>query len=224
MRRAVYFGVLVLLATFALTAGGCARNQEMSALQRQNEELLAKNQDLQSRLAQTQAGEAQLMADLARKDEQISERDRTISALRSQLANRPEQPAAGGSDWERGLVGDRVTVGGDVLFASGKADITARGKRALAPIVNALKTDYSGLPVLVYGYTDSDKITKSKWKDNLELSAARAASVTRYLISRGIDADRLDTVAKGATNFVASNATPAGKAKNRRVEIIVLRR
>ncbi|MHC4074708.1 MAG: OmpA family protein [Planctomycetota bacterium] len=63
--------------------------------------------------------------------------------------------------------------------------------------------------------------TKDKWKDNLELSAQRAITVARYLIQRGIPENEIRAVGCGESRPVASNASSAGKARNRRVEIVV---
>ena len=103
--------------------------------------------------------------------------------------------------------------------------MTRTGKNALSRIVRDIKNSYPNLPVRVYGYTDSDPIKKSKrrWKDNLDLSANRAMAVTRYLIDNGVPKANIETIAMGDSNFVASNKTRAGKAKNRRVDIMVVR-
>jgi chemotaxis protein MotB len=84
-----------------------------------------------------------------------------------------------------------------------------------------LRQKYAGKHIDVVGNTDSEPIKKSAWKDNWELSAERALSVTRYLIERGIAADRVRAVGCGEARPIASNATAAGKGKNRRVEIVV---
>ena len=73
-------------------------------------------------------------------------------------------------------------------------------------------------------HTDSDPIKKSKWKDNWELSAQRALSVLRYLVQRGTPEDRIRATGRGASQPIASNTTASGKAKNRRVEIVVYMR
>ena len=128
--------------------------------------------------------------------------------------------------WDVGKFADKVSVGSDILFASGKATLTSKGKAALANIVADLKGSYAGLPVRVYGYTDSDPIkrTKNLWQDNLDLSANRAMAITRHIVSKGIKAESVETVAMGATRFVAKNDTSASKAENRRVEIVVIKK
>jgi len=90
-------------------------------------------------------------------------------------------------------------------------------------IREVLQQKYPGKQIDVVGHTDTDPINKTKdlWKDNWELSAQRALAVTRYLIARGIDDKMIRAVGCGQARPVVSNATATGKAKNRRVEIVV---
>ena len=78
--------------------------------------------------------------------------------------------------------------------------------------------EYNQSIVDIIGHTDSDGSTES----NQQLSEARAASVSRYLVTQLVDGRRLETVGAGETQPVASNATRAGKAQNRRVEIKIV--
>jgi len=84
-----------------------------------------------------------------------------------------------------------------------------------------LRSKYSGRHIDVVGHTDTDPIKKSPWKDNWELSAERALTVIRYLIQRGIPENQIRASGCGEARPIASNATAAGKARNRRVEIVV---
>ncbi|MFP4054383.1 MAG: flagellar motor protein MotB [Phycisphaerae bacterium] len=223
---------VLLLAGLVLAAGGCctAEKNQINALKEANLKLEDQNKDLRSQLSRAQMSESQLLAELQEKKSDLSRKDEEIDDLQTRLSAGPEvadretgDEAAEG--WERGLVGDKVTVGSDVLFSPGRATLTNAGKQKLQQIVRQLKTTYSDIPVRVYGYTDSDPIVKTKklWADNLDLSANRAMAVTRYLRQQGVEEDRIETIGMGATNFVASNKTKDGKAKNRRVEIIVVR-
>lgn len=127
-----------------------------------------------------------------------------------------------GTDVRRGAHGEIIVrVPGDVLFTSGKVDLKAGSKQSLSQIASVIKSKYAGHTVRVEGYTDSDKITKSKWTDNLELSAHRAMAVYRYLKEQGVNGENMYAAGFGANNPVAPNSG-AGKAKNRRVEIVVL--
>ncbi|MFP4215431.1 MAG: OmpA family protein [Phycisphaerae bacterium] len=221
-----------LLVALTIVAQGCCTEQEqqISALKEANYKLEEQNKDLRSKYSRAQMGQQQQQMELQDARGDLERKEETIEDLRAQLDDQPEPTKRGDGDtatgWERGLVGDKVTVGSDVLFSSGRATLTNKGKETLAKIARQLKGEYQGLPVRVYGYTDSDPIVKTKklWQDNLDLSANRAMAVTRYLIQQDVDKDRLETVGMGATNFVASNKTKTGKAKNRRVEIIVIRK
>ncbi len=78
-------------------------------------------------------------------------------------------------------------------------------------------------PVTVEGYTDNVPISTARYASNWELSAARAAAVVRAFAAIGIDPDRLAAVGYGEQHPVATNATPEGRAHNRRVTILVAR-
>ena len=114
-----------------------------------------------------------------------------------------------------------VTLPNTILFSSGQATLKKATSRELDHIESVLRQKYSNNRIDVVGHTDTEPIKKSKWKDNLELSAQRALTVVRYLIGRGIDNKRIRAVGCGAARPVASNATASGKSKNRRVEIVV---
>jgi chemotaxis protein MotB len=117
----------------------------------------------------------------------------------------------------RGLV---VTVVTDkVLFDSGSAALRANGQPLLALVADAVQAVPN--PVLIDGYTDDVPIATAQYPSNLFLSGARAAQVAQYFMSIGVDPERLFPEGLGARDPVASNATAAGRALNRRVEIIV---
>ena len=105
----------------------------------------------------------------------------------------------------------------DVLFPAGKADLKSAAKTSLQQVASVINSDYAGSTIRVEGYTDTDPIRKSGWKDNLELSLERAAAVHRYLVGRGIPAERLYAAGYGSENPLQS------KAASRRVEIVVVR-
>jgi len=117
----------------------------------------------------------------------------------------------------RGLV---VTVVTDkVLFNSGSAALVPGGDALLALIADALKAVPN--PVLIDGYTDSVPISTEMYPSNLELSSARADRVAEYFMSAGLAEARLFPEGLGSRDPIMSNATAAGRARNRRVEIIV---
>jgi len=121
---------------------------------------------------------------------------------------------------ERGLV---VTVVTDrVLFDSGSADLRAEGYEMLRVIAQALAPLTN--PIIVEGHTDPDPISlsTSRFRSNRELSGARAAAVTDFFERSGIAPTRLRSEGYADTQPMADNSTPEGKARNRRVEIVVL--
>lgn len=119
-----------------------------------------------------------------------------------------------------------VTLPNTILFDAGKATLKKATSTELNHIESVLQSRYPGRQIDVVGHTDSDpiKVTKKMWKDNWELSAQRALAVTRYLIKRGVPEANIREVGCGAARPVASNAAPSGKARNRRVEIVVYMR
>jgi OmpA-OmpF porin, OOP family len=112
---------------------------------------------------------------------------------------------------------EKVTFAADAFFDTNKAILKSEAKVKLDDL--AQKVKLVALEVIVaVGHTDSD--ASDAYND--KLSMRRAAAVKAYLVSKGIDANRVLTEGKGEKQPVASNATKAGKAKNRRVEIEVV--
>jgi outer membrane protein OmpA-like peptidoglycan-associated protein len=114
---------------------------------------------------------------------------------------------------ERGIV---LTIG-DVLFATGKANLSPDANKSVATLAEFLRK-YQKRDVLIEGHTDS--VGKDDY--NLTLSRNRADSVKNKLVGGGIDAGRITTVGYGKKFPLAGNDTNAGKAQNRRVEVIIL--
>jgi OOP family OmpA-OmpF porin len=104
-----------------------------------------------------------------------------------------------------------------VEFETGNATLTPQGQRVLDELLPVLRT-LQGRRFEVVGHTDSD----GGRAQNLVLSAARAESVKAYLVQRGIPEASLSTSGLGPDRPVADNATPQGRARNRRIEFRVL--
>lgn len=118
----------------------------------------------------------------------------------------------------RGIV---ITLPDSLLFSSGSAELKSESTDALTRIAEKLKE----LPgkVAIEGHTDNIPISSSIYKSNWELSAARASSVLHFLLQRGLSPDRFLIAGYGEYKPVATNDTDEGRAKNRRVELIILR-
>lgn len=111
-----------------------------------------------------------------------------------------------------------------ILFASGEAKVKKEGLEVLSRVVEILQ-NVKDKNIRVEGHTDNVQITSKlakKYPTNWELSAARALNVTRYLQEKGIDPAILSATAFGEYQPIAENETPEGRAKNRRIAIILL--
>ncbi len=114
------------------------------------------------------------------------------------------------------------TILSEVLFDSGKADLTDAGKKAVRAAAAAIRRDYPGSPIEVRGHTDNVPIRYSSHKSNWHLSCARALAVLQQLIeSEGFDPELLAATGCADTRPIASNTTPEGRRQNRRAELIV---
>ena len=157
---------------------------------------------LGSQLAQTQSGLA------AETDARKAAEARAARALESlnKIAQIKEEA--------RGMV---ITLSGQVLFVTGKAELLPAARDQLDQVAAALKDQGDVKPMVVEGYTDSVGSDAT----NQKLSKDRAETVRAYLVSKGVPSEKITAVGKGEANPVASNDTPEGRANNRRVEIIV---
>ncbi|PKM98912.1 MAG: hypothetical protein CVU79_01285 [Elusimicrobia bacterium HGW-Elusimicrobia-3] len=108
-----------------------------------------------------------------------------------------------------------------VLFDSGRADLRERAREVLKPIVDELKK----LPneVVVEGHTDNVPIKSGRYSTNWELSMARAYSVISYMESLGMDKRKLAGIGYGENRPVAANIDYEGRARNRRIEISLMK-
>jgi len=106
----------------------------------------------------------------------------------------------------------------DVLFDSGKASLNAHGKEALGQVAAVLAT-FRGRRFQVAGHTDNEPIRLSGFASNWQLSTERALAVVSLLIQAGMHGDTLSAAGYGEFDPVAGNDAPAGKRKNRRIEI-----
>jgi len=119
-------------------------------------------------------------------------------------------------DDARGTV---ITLAGALLFAANRSELLPSARQTLDAVANALKDGAENLAVL--GHADS---RGSKEDANRRLSQERADAVRAYLVERGVAPDRIKAVGTGATESVSSKATPAGRADDGRVEIVVEKR
>ena len=225
---------LLAAASSALFSLGCQNKmyKENVDLHRENRELRDALADRDSRL-----GNSPDPASVQQMQSALAERDAKIVELQNQLRMPPPEAAKetngdfGGIQVTRDDRAGTLTVNlpGDVLFTPGSADVKESAKGTLDKIANAVKKDYAGKKINVDGYTDADPITKTKgnWEDNLDLSAARARSVAKYLDSHGMDAKKLASLYAEDAKMITPRAfgpsnLKSSKDASRRVEIVVM--
>jgi chemotaxis protein MotB len=108
-----------------------------------------------------------------------------------------------------------------LLFPSGSAKVNPRGKEALAKVASVLNTN-PDINIDIEGHTDDKPIHTTQFPDNWSLSTARATSIAHVLIDEyTVSPTRLVASGRSSYHPVASNATPEGRAQNRRTEIIL---
>ena len=116
----------------------------------------------------------------------------------------------------------RVALPGHQLFKSGSARLRPEATNLIASAAAEIVRTYPDQIVSVEGHTDSDPITGTQWRNNHELSVGRAMAVFDLLVTRTrLQADQLYVVGQGSSSPVASNATPDGKRRNRRIELVI---
>ena len=145
----------------------------------------------------------------------------TYSALNTKLSGELSSDQAQITQMQNQL---KVTLVNEVLFPEGGWTLNAKGEAALAKIAPTL-SNLPGQQIVVEGFTDNEPIgpaLRARFPSNLELSSARADAVVRYLVQKGVPQNTISAQGFGEARPVASNDTPQGKAKNRRVEIIIM--
>lgn len=219
--------LLVLVIAVAAAAGyfgyGLFNEERQKALAalKAGEESAAKVGELTARVTELETAKGTLEADLKAKEEELAKLRATYDSLNSQLQ---EEIAKG----EISLTqqGERIQVDlvDKILFASGQAEITERGQEILKRLGGAIANVENKL-IQVSGHTDDAPPVREiaeKYPTNWELSAARATNVTRFLAEKGgVPAKRLVAAAHGQFHPIATNANPTGRARNRRIEILL---
>ncbi len=162
-------------------------------------------------LAQTQASAARELAAAQARETELAKaeallRGDQVEALERQVAGLRAQTTARG----------KSLILGDVFFASNQGALSNAGKANLAPALKFLAR-YPKLPVSIEGHSDG----RGAAAGNLKISQNRADSVRTALIKLGVESARLKALGFGETQPITSNDTDAGRAKNRRVEIII---
>ncbi|MBI3267978.1 MAG: flagellar motor protein MotB [Planctomycetes bacterium] len=117
-----------------------------------------------------------------------------------------------------------IVLSGDI-FDLGKATLTAKGQDELKKVAAVLRSDFAGHSFRVNGHTDNQPVKKHKdlYRSNWELSSLRACAVAEFLIETGkLDAKRIGVAGYADNRPRDSNASPGGRQRNRRAEIVIV--
>jgi chemotaxis protein MotB len=141
-----------------------------------------------------------------------------VTSLKSSLGNLNDQDIE--VNVEKGVV--YISISDKLLFSSGSDRINDRAKVVLGKVATVVN-DKPEIDIMIEGHTDNQPISNSKFKDNWDLSTARAVSVTKVLQNEfNVAPERMTAAGRSYYMPVASNDTAEGRAKNRRTRIVVL--
>lgn len=196
---------LVSVVLVALLALGCAANKK---------ELRAKDARI-----------AELQSELSSLEAELRDQEARNAQLNSELEEALAEYKAKEQLWlEQKEAGSVVTVSDGVLFNSGSVTLLDSGKEIIDRIAGVAQ-NHPDRAIRVEGHTDNVPIAseyRGKYPTNWELSTRRATAVVHYLMKKhGMAAERLSAAGYGEFQPVAGNDTPEGRAKNRRVVIVI---
>ena len=182
------------------------------------EDLRVAREDLTQDVAQLEKTRDLLSTHLREREAQVEELSKLSSNYEALAKDLEQEVAAGQIQITQLRDGLRLNLAQDILFRSGAATLEPYGVELLSKVSDQLKKFPQ--TVEVQGHTDNVPVSKSShWGTNWELAAARAASVVRLFEKQGLDPAHLRAVSYGEHSPVDDNATPEGRARNRRIDI-----
>lgn len=235
MRGTIAIGAALLLAGTAGCVG--VRKYERTAREAATSDTLA--QQARERAAACEAKAEALQKDLEEARQQTAAVTQARDAVLAQAAALAAQKGvaeAKSAEYERlaGSLQRQIDAGqieiselrgnmvvklrDKILFASGSAKLSREGGAALDVVAGVFK-DMQGKNVVVAGFTDDVPVASGPYRDNWELSSARAIAVVRYLASKGVPPRMLGAAAFSEFRPVVPNDSPGNRSQNRRIEI-----
>jgi flagellar motor protein MotB len=208
-------------------------NQQLEVLVaqgRQREQVVQDQLEaLQGQLGDTAEQLVRVQRDLTEKEQRVdsltaSTRRRggaSISANDSELETLPQIDVPGGQVHRDGDT-IRVELPSDLLFAAGQAELLPAAAAVLDDVAAEVAATYGDHRLGIEGHTDNAKPARSQYPNNHQLSVARATAVYEYLAARtSLKAGQLAIAGYGSSRPQVSNATPEGRQRNRRVELVI---
>jgi chemotaxis protein MotB len=208
----------------AFAKASAERDELDKVLKSKTDDLSKSIADLRQKTADLEAENTRLKADLAdlkKKEAEVVTESNTYKQLMQEMKGEVAKGQITISELKGKLTLDVVDK---ILFASGQSEVTKEGLAVLKRVNDILK-NVKDKSIRIEGHTDNVRIKGAlvkQYPTNWELSAARAINVTKYLQQQGIDPTLLSATAFGEYKPIAGNDTPEGRAKNRRIAIILL--
>jgi chemotaxis protein MotB len=213
----------------ALEAQNARLTSDLAEAGKRNEQLertlTMKSGELGQRVSALEGDNARLKQELAEAQKAREEKVREVSSTYEQLVAKMKGEIDKGQVTISELKGKlTVNMVEAILFDSGRAEVKPEGLVVLGKVIEILKT-VNDKSIRIEGHTDNQRIVgplTQRYPTNWELSAARAINVARYLQKQGIEPASLSSAAYGEFKPVADNGTLEGRAKNRRIEIVLV--
>ncbi len=227
MRRTLTIvAALLLVGTGCVTSGKYEKKaKEAEAAASRADQEAKKAADLQKQLADAQ----QQLADANKAKNELQVQAASLAEQKGALEAKSKQYEQLAGQLQTQIKAGQIEVSelrgkmtvklkDKVLFPSGSAKLNKEGQQALDAVAHVFK-DMKGKNVIVAGYTDNVPTSGGAYKDNWDLSTARAISVVRYLQSKGVPPQMLGAAGFSEFRPVGPNDTPADRSQNRRIEI-----
>jgi len=201
---------------------------QLSEKEKQNRELLLQLQEKETQLAKESARLESLQGDLDTRSKRVDELEGLIAAKEAKMQRLKDAVSAALSGFEgKGLTVERkngkvyVSMENKLLFGSGSWAVGTQGRSAVVNLAGVLKQN-TDIDVLIEGHTDNVPYGgKGAVTDNWDLSTKRATAIVRILTTNNVSPKQITAAGRSKFLPVASNVSVSGKAKNRRIEIIL---
>ena len=202
--------------------------EQLSEKEKQNRELLVQLQEKEAKLAEESARLEKLQGDLSSRSARVNELEGLIAAKEAKMQRLKDAVSAALSGFEgKGLTVERkngkvyVSMENKLLFGSGSWAVGDQGRSAVVNLAKVLRQN-NDIDVLIEGHTDNVPYGgKGAVTDNWDLSTKRATAIVRILVNNNVDPKQITAAGRGEFLPMASNNSVSGKAKNRRIEIIL---
>ncbi|MHB1147541.1 MAG: OmpA/MotB family protein [Lutibacter sp.] len=202
-------------------------SKKLAEQSQKNQELLVQLEEKERKLAIESARLEKLQNELAERSNQIDELQGLIDVKEAQMQQLKNAISSALLNFEgKGLTVVQkngkiyVSMENKLLFDSGSWAVGSEGKNAVEQLANVLAKN-PDINVLIEGHTDNVPYTGATVIDNWDLSVKRATAIVRILQNKGVNPTQITAAGRSEYVMVGSNATPEGKAKNRRIEIIL---